>query len=139
MKVAMAMGHAELNKDTAVLVLVDKMKRHIFLLASAEARELYKIGQRPGVLSRQGGESMISYVERSMLKRLDPKIDLSDTLLGELLLDHSGLSHTGRMMVMTSTSNNLEFERVAEALIKQHALRESLHHCMATAQEKGKA
>ena len=30
LKVAMAMGHAELSKDTAVLVLVDKMKQHIF-------------------------------------------------------------------------------------------------------------
>ena len=62
-----------------------------------------------------------------MLKRLDPKIDLSHTLLGELLLDHSGLSHTERMMVMTSTFNNLEFGRVAAALMKQHAFRESLH------------
>ena len=132
LKVAMVMGHEELSKETAVPTLVTRVKKHIFPLASAEARELYKMGQRPGTLSRQVGESMISYVERrrrwwDMLTKLDPKIELSDTLLGELLLEHSGLSHNERMMVMTSTFNNLEFDRVAEALIKQHALRESIH------------
>ena len=75
---------------------------------------------------------MISYVERrrrrwDMLQRLDPKIGLSETLLGELLLDHSGLSSTERLMIVTSTFNNLDFDIVAEALIKQHALRESIH------------
>ena len=30
-------------------------------------------------------------------------------------------------MVMTSTFNDLDFDKVAEALIKQHALRESIH------------
>ena len=132
LKVAMVMGHKELSRDTAVPTLVDRVKKHIFPLASAEARELYKMGQRAGTLSRQPGESMISYVERrrrwwDMLKKLDPKIDLSDTLLGELLLEHSGLSHNERMMVMTSTFNDLDFDKVAEALIKQHALRESIH------------
>ena len=132
LKVAMVMGHNELSKDTAVPTLVARVKKHIFPLASAEARELYKMGQRAGTLSRQPGESMISYVERrrrwwDMLKKLDPKIDLSDTLLGELLLEHSGLSHNERMMVMTSTFNDLDFDKVAEALIKQHALRESIH------------
>lgn len=131
LKVAMTMGHSELVKDTAVLTLVDKMKKHIFPLASAEARELYKMGQRPGILSRQTGESMISYVERrkrwwDMLTKLDPKIGLSETLLGELRLEQSGLSHTERMMVMTSTNNDLDFDTIATALVKQHASRESV-------------
>lgn len=42
-------------------------------------------------------------------------------LLGELLLDHSGLSPTECLMVMTPTFNNLDFDVVAEALIKQLA------------------
>ena len=44
LKVAMAMGHAELNKDTAVLVLVDKMKKHIFPSASAESTRAVQDG-----------------------------------------------------------------------------------------------
>ena len=130
LKVAMTLGFSELKKDDAVPTLNARIKTHIFPMASAEARELYKAGQRQGPLSRQYGEPMISYVQRrrrwwSMLKELEPKIEMSNTMLGEMLLDQSGLTANERLMIMTSTFNSLAFEDVADALVKQHAIRES--------------
>ena len=131
LKIAMSLGITELTKQDGVLLLIRALRQHIFPLASAEARELFKAGQRPGILSKQAGETMISYVSRrrrwyDLLRNLDKNVELSEQMRGELLLDHSGLSQPERLMVMTSTFNNLEFDRVAEALVKQHALAHSL-------------
>ena len=89
LKVAMGMGHKKLNEETAVPVLVDKVKKHthIFPLASAEARELYKMGQRPGVFSRQGDQlcraqkAMVGHVAKAGSKDR-PLRDLAGRALG---------------------------------------------------------
>ena len=96
-------------------------------MATAEARELFKAGQRPGILSRQAGEPFISNISRrrrwyELLKQLDPKPEIQNTLRGELLLDHAKLTQSEKLMIMASTFNNLEFDTVAEALVKRHAL-----------------
>ena len=131
LKVAMSLGVDKLAQNDGVLKLVEALKLHIFPMASAEARELFKAGQRPGVLSRQVGEPFISYISRrrrwyDLLKKLDHKLEIPSTLRGELLLDHANLSQAEKLMVMTSTFNNLEFDVVAEALVKQHAIAHSL-------------
>lgn len=53
---------------------------------------------------------------------MDKTLAMSDVMLGEPLLEHAGLTSTERLMVMTSTSNDLAFDKVAEALVKQNAL-----------------
>ena len=53
---------------------------------------------------------------------MDKSLSMSEVMLGELLLEHAGLTSTERLMVMTSTNNDLDFGKVAEALVKQHAL-----------------
>ena len=103
----------------------------MFPMATAEARELFKAGQRPGILSRQAGEPFISYISRrrrwyELLKQLDPKLEIPNTFRGELLLDLANLTQSEKLMIMTSTFNNLEFDTIAEALVKQHALAHSL-------------
>lgn len=50
LKVAISLGLAELAK---------KEGEHIFPLGSAEARELFKAGLRPGILSKQSGEDQL--------------------------------------------------------------------------------
>ena len=60
------------------------------------------------------------------MKQLDPKLEILNTLRGELLLDHANLTQSEKLMIMTSTFNNLEFDTIAEALVKQHALAHSL-------------
>ena len=131
LKVAMSLGMKNLSQDDGVPKLVEALKLHLFPMASAEARELFKAGQRPGVLSRQAGEPIISYISRrkilyDLLKLLDPKLGIPSTLRGELLLDHANLTQAEKLMVMTSTFNSLEFDVISEALVKQHAISHSL-------------
>ena len=68
--------------------------------AAEEAHELFRAGPRHGVLARQGGESMLSYISRrrrwwKLLKSLDSSIELSEPMRVELLLELSGPSHQG--------------------------------------------
>ena len=127
-KCAMDIGLTELGKENGVPQLVAKLRTLIFPQQSSEARELYKIGQqRHGPLSRQQPESMTSYVQKrkrwwTLLTQMDKSLSMSEVMLGELLLEHAGLTSTERLMVMTSTNNDLDFNKVAEALVKQHAL-----------------
>ena len=52
---------------------------------------------------------------------------MPSTLRGELLLDHANLSQAEKLVVMTPPCNNLEFDTVAEAFVKQHAIAHSLN------------
>jgi len=52
---------------------------------------------------------------------MDDTIKLSTETLGELMLDCSRLGKVERLMVLTSTGNSTEFEKVATALMGQHA------------------
>ena len=112
-KCAMDIGLAELGKENGVALLVAKLRALIFPRQSSEARELYKIGQQKhGPLSRQQSESMTSYIQRrkrwwQLLTQMDKTLAMSDVMLGELLLEHAGLTSTERLMVMTSTNNDL--------------------------------
>ena len=46
-------------------LLVERLRQHVFPRAREEAKELFRAGQRQGgVLSRQQGESMLSYTQR---------------------------------------------------------------------------
>ena len=132
LKVAMSLGILDkLAQKDGVLKLVEALRLHMFPMATAEARELFKAGQRPGILSRQAGEPFISYISRrrrwyELLKQFDPKLEIPNTLRGELLLDHANLTQSEKLMTMTSTFNHLEFDTVAEALVKQHALAHDL-------------
>ena len=127
-KCAMDIGLVELGKENGVQQLVARLRTLIFPQQSSEARELYKIGQQKhGPLSRQQSESMTSYIQRrkrwwQLLTQMDKTLAMSDVMLGELLLEHAGLTSTERLMVMTSTNNDLSFDKVAEAMVKQDAL-----------------
>ncbi len=56
LKVAMTFGFAKLTENDAVPKPIEDMRGHLFPMSTAEARELCRAGQRPGVLSRQSGE-----------------------------------------------------------------------------------
>jgi hypothetical protein len=93
------------------LLSAEALREHIFPLGCAEARELFKAGLRPGILSKQSGETMISYISRrrrwyDMPRNLDKAIQLSDQVRGDLLLDHANLSLNEKLMIMTSTFND---------------------------------
>ena len=125
----MALGIGKLSQRDGVLKLMEALRLHMFPMATAEATELFKAGQRPGILSRQAGEPFISYISRrrrwyELLKQLDPHENPTNSqrrTVGPRQPDT-----IREVMIMTSTFNNHKSDTVAEALVKQHALAHGL-------------
>ena len=125
----------ELARDIGVDVLtrpgglrkfVEKLRDNVFPRASEEARELFKVGQKPGSLARQNGESMLSYVSRrrrwlNLLKTLDGSIELSEPMRVELLLELSGLSRQEIIVIKACAPDAKSFESVAATLVEQYS------------------
>ena len=127
--IAMEIGYKELATADGVANLVEKMRLSVFPYRKEEAKELYKIGHKEdGILSRQSGESMYAYCARrsrwyKALQKLDKKIEISDSIRAELLLEHARLPRLERNMTVTQASADKaeeegEFESVARALQK---------------------
>ena len=95
-------------------------------LIEHEPKELFRQYCRPGgPWSRQNGESMKQYVSRrrrcwTLLVQMNPVIHLSEGHRSDMLFDLSGLTREELVTVQASISNELDFDRVAEALIIQH-------------------
>ena len=86
------------TNDEGYHELIEDIRKMVFPFARAEAKSLYKAGHKThGVLSRQTTEPMVSYISRrrrwwTQLKKMDPTVELSSTVRGDLLLECSGLS-----------------------------------------------
>ena len=70
--------------------LIAALRKHIFPIATHEAKELYKEGHdmKDSVLTRQSGESMQNYILRrkrwyDLLTQLDDSVNLGTTKLGD--------------------------------------------------------
>ena len=91
-----------------------------------EARELYSAGSREGgMLSRQVGESMASYVSRrrawwSALQGLDSELKIPEVILAEQILVNSNITDDQKLMVRTMLQGTLTVENVAAELLSQH-------------------
>ena len=78
--------------------LLDAMRAQVFPQRRIEAMALYKVYNKDrGIMSRQPTESMIQYTTRRKrcwrkIKEMDPTIELSDTMRGDLMLEAAGLS-----------------------------------------------
>ena len=55
-----------------------------------------------------------------MVKQLDKSMVISDEMLVSCLLNLLGLSAQDTLMVLTSTGNNTNFDKVKDVLILQH-------------------
>ena len=123
---AMDIGKERIFEVGGIDDLTELIRHTCFPIEAQEAKSLFQIGQKPfGPLSRQPTESMVSYVSRrrrwwTLVKKLDPKMVLSDEMLGSLLLDHSGLNHHESLMVLTSTGNETQFDKIKDVMILQH-------------------
>ena len=130
-QVARDIGLDKLQGDDGFELLCDRMRRVIFPMQKQEAKELLRLGQTVGsIMSRQHGEPMSSYINRrkrwwKTLKELDGTIEMSTTMLGDLMLDHSGLTKIERLLVLTSTNNSTAEADVEWALVEQHG---AIHH-----------
>ena len=125
------LGIETLSKADGTLTLVEAMKKAVFPHMADEAKELYRHGQKTdGLLARQGGESMTAYVSRRRrwyisLQALDKNIAISENIRADLLLELSGLDRDKQLLINTSVGNVSDFEKIAEALVKQHP---RIHH-----------
>ena len=126
-QIAIDLGTSKILGATGLTDLIEAMRASVFPQARAEAKELYKVGHKvKGVLSRQPGEPMVNFISRRrrwwrQLKEMDSTVTLSPSILGDLMLESSGLSDVEQLMVLTSTDNNREFDVVAQALLEQHS------------------
>ena len=124
--VARDLGLAVLAEETGVDKLVAAMRDHVFPSLEDEAQLLYHHGQKAdGILARQAGESMFSYVSRrrrwwDTLQQLDSNTKISENMPSDLLLTMSGLDHDKQLRIKTTVGNGKVFEGIAQALIKQH-------------------
>ena len=132
--VAEDLGSLKLKSSDAVPALIEAMRRAVFTLKEHEAKELYRMGTSiGGPLSRQAGESMTQYISRRKrwwrkVKELDEKLQVSDTILTDLLMDNANLNRSEKLMILTTVHDSPTFESVSEALLRQHGkihLRES--------------
>ena len=69
---------------------------------------------------------MISYITRiqrwwTLLKSLDPSIEISDEMRGDMMLDNAGQTETQKLLILTSTANATNQVKLIEALKKQHS------------------
>ena len=126
-QVAMDLGLEALEGKEALDKLLEAMRNQVYPMAQAEAKELYRVGHKVrGVMSRQPGESMASYVARrrrwwALLKSLDSALELSASIRGDLMLEAANLPIIEQLLVLTSTKNDHDFDVIATALIDQHA------------------
>jgi hypothetical protein len=106
------LGSQALVQPDAIEKIAELVRGHIFPLTDQEAKELYRMGTAiGGALSRQPGESMVSYTNRRKrwyrkLKQLDKSVEISEGVLVDLLLDCSGLNRQEKLMVQTATHGN---------------------------------
>ncbi|CAE7832525.1 GIP [Symbiodinium sp. CCMP2592] len=110
--VAEDLGTDVLFSSQNIPKVIEAVRERLFPLAEQETKELYRLGtQVGGMLSRQPGEPMISYIDRRKrwlrkLQQLDKALHISEAVLTDLLLDNSGLTRQERLMVLTSMSGS---------------------------------
>ena len=129
LQAAIEIGIPTLTSKTAkgVEQLIGRVQGEVFPLKDEEAKALYREGHKiGGVLSRQAGEGMTSFISRrerwyKLLTSMDDTIKMSDEMLGDMLLDNAGLTETQKLLILTSVNNSKKFEKIAEALKKQHS------------------
>ena len=116
-ELARDMGIEAITVPGGLRKFIEQLRSVVFPRAAEEARELFRVGQRPGTLARQPGETMLSYVSRrrrwwKLLRTLDSSIELSEPMRVELLLELSGLSCQEALVVKACTSNAKDCEAV---------------------------
>ena len=129
LQVAMDIGIPALTTRASkgIEKLIKQVQDRIFPLKEEEAKALYKEGHKVGgVVSRQHGESMASYITRrerwyKLLTSMDSALTFPDHMLADMLLDNAGLNETQKLLILTSVNNEKNFGKIAEALKKQHS------------------
>ena len=120
------LGLDALSEPQGIEMLIKQLRDMVFPRATEEARELFRVGQKPqGALSRQRGESMISYISRRRrwwrtLVEMDPTLSLSEQMRSELMLELANISHQEILVIRACSEGSRELGKVEEALIRSY-------------------
>ena len=121
------LGAEVLGSQDNIPKIIEKVRSNLFPLQEQESKELYRLGtQIGGMLSRQAGEPMTSYLSRRRrwwrkMKQQDKTVAISESILTDLLLDNAGINRQERIMVITAMAGSVEIENCEKALIKMHS------------------
>ncbi|CAE7418365.1 GIP [Symbiodinium sp. CCMP2592] len=121
------LGAEVLGSKDNIPKVIEKVRTNLFPLQEQESKELYRLGtQIGGMLSRQAGEPMTSYLSRRSrwwrkMKQLDKTVSISESILTDLLLDNAGINRQERIMVITAMAGSVKTEDCEKALIKMHS------------------
>ena len=91
LKIAMGIGTDRLAQHDGLVLLIERIKAHVYDFKEEEARELCQAGLAPdGPLARQTGERMSSYITRrtrwfERLRQLDGDTNVSGHILADYL------------------------------------------------------
>ena len=125
LQVAKQLGIETLTQEDGVKRLLAALETELLPLRRQAAMELYNAGLIPqGVMSRQHGESMSSYLLRreawwTQLRELDDTLQVSEAILGEQTLGQAGLQPLEVQMVRTVCKNDLNKKDLYRALRDQ--------------------
>ena len=120
-------GLDKLTQEHGITDLMDAIKKVVFPRASEEAKKLFRVGQRTdGPLSCQYGEAIGSYISRrrrwwSTLRELDPSIQLSESMLTELLLEVLVSADKRFLVIGACAGTSRSFEGVASILVGHYS------------------
>ena len=136
-KLAQQLSIEDLGKKDGHEQLLGLLERSLKPRKDLEARELYAAGARDGgILARQPGEAMSSYVMRrrawwTYLQQLDDSLQVSEGILAEQMLQNSNITDDQKLMIRTTLHGKLSVDKVATELLNQHPRiqeRERSHH-----------
>ena len=119
--IAEDLGPKILGSKDNIPSVIEAVRKHIFPLTEQDSKELYRLGtQTGGLLSRQAGEPMVSYIAHrkrwwKKLQQIDKGVVISEPILTDLLLDNSGLSRQERLMVLTAMGSSTKLEDACSA------------------------
>ena len=128
LRIAQTMDVSELSKPQAgVNKLMAAFEKELKPRRAQQARELYAAGSSPhGILSRQTGEPMNSYILRRRtwyrcLVDTAEEMKLPDVVLAEQLLTSANITADHQLMVRTALQGDITFDKVADELQAQHS------------------
>ena len=127
LQVARGLPVDQLAKEEGTSILLKALQATLQPRSKQEARDLYQVGaQSGGVLSRQTGESIPSYVLRrkawyNLMLDMDASLKLPEGILAEQTLQNSGLSADYQLLVRAAIQGEMTMERLCEELVAQRS------------------
>ena len=126
LKIANDIGVNDIAAIGGINTLVTATEDYGSQFKDDEAQELFAIGSKTdGDLSRQRGESMVSYITRRKrwvlrLTDLDSNTRVSEYILASYLLDCAGLNESEKLMIKTACGSRMSFDEPAATHRRQH-------------------